>query len=501
MNSPWPDGILVLKLFVLLFSNQWVSQWKKQWARQQALFSPSQDEPSPRKGQGKKKQKQEPHRSKPMSFYERNFTLRITLWYLLYQRLSFDVTLAGVVRNARNGGADRLGPRGKAKLSKRIRSAHTSSYNEARQRLPLALVQAALAYIAEKIQVLVGWSQAGNEKPDPLWRSRRLLDGSTLAVLSTSKLNEEYPAAKVRSRTSDWCLMRIVVAFCARSGAVLSAIEAATKQSEQRLAWQIMAEAGRWVIWVGDRNFGIWSVLAQAIRHHQDVLVRLTHLRAKKLRGKRKLRSGEERVICWSRSPHDQAAPGSEEVVVEGRLIYVRLHRGHSVIDLWLFTTLKAEECSLELLVKWYGQRWQAEVHFRSVKTHMHLSKLDVESPEMARKEFYAAVVAYSLVRAVMWGAGENLENGAQTLSFSNARRAVLDWLKDWGQSQERSHREQPKWIKTLLEEVRKQTLPKRKRPRPGQIRMVRSRATHWPLLKGSRSAAQKRALTLSKSG
>src|SRR5713226_285677 len=119
MNSTWPDALMVLKLFALLFSNQWVSQWKKQWARQQALLSPSQDQSVAARGKGKKKHKR--HRSNPMSFYERSFTLRITLWYLLYQRLSADGTLADVIRNVRKGGADRLGKRGNEKLSKRIR--------------------------------------------------------------------------------------------------------------------------------------------------------------------------------------------------------------------------------------------------------------------------------------------------------------------------------------------------------------------------------------------
>jgi len=139
------DALMVLKLFALLFSNQWMSQWKKKWARQQALLA-SQEEPASKKGKGKPEHKQKGHRSKQMSFYERNFTLRITLWYLLYQRLCFDGTLADVVGDARKGGADRLGKRGEKKLSRRIRSAHTSSYNDARQRLPLALVQAALIY-------------------------------------------------------------------------------------------------------------------------------------------------------------------------------------------------------------------------------------------------------------------------------------------------------------------------------------------------------------------
>jgi hypothetical protein len=497
MRKPWPETVQVFMLFAFLFSNRWVSQWKKQWAQQRALSSPSPEEPAPKPGE----QKQKRHRSKPMSFYERIFTLRITLWYLLYQCLNFDLTLAGVVADARRGGADSLGQRGKKKLSKRIKSAQTGSYNDARQRLPLAFVQAALAYGAEKIQALTGWSLQGSRKPAALKRSRCLLDGSTLAMLSTPKLQEEYPPAKVRSRTSDWCLMRIVVAFCARSGAVLSAIEGNIKQSEQRLAWQIMARAARWIIWIGDRNFGIWSVVAQAVKHQQDVLVRLTRARANKLMGNKKLRSGQERLIQWAPTRQDQAAPGTEGLVVTGRLIYVRLHRGHSVIDLFLFTTLEAQDCSLELLVQWYGQRWQAEVHFRSVKTHMHLAELNVASPEMARKEFYAALLAYTLVRAVMWGTGENLETGVQTLSFSNARRAVLDWLEGWGRSQQRSHRHQVQWIQTLLEEVSQQRLPKRKRPRPSQPRMVRCRATHWPILKGSRQAAQKRTLTKAKYG
>jgi len=171
-------GFLVLQLFALLFSNRWVGQWEKRWADPQALQACSQGKSARQKA--KRPQKQKSDRSKPSSFYERVFTLRITLWYLLFQRLNFDTTLAAVVCDARKGGADRLGKRGQ-KLSKRIRSAHTSSYNEARQRLPLALLQESLSYVGQKIQALVGWNSMGCEKPVPLQRSRQLLDGSTLA--------------------------------------------------------------------------------------------------------------------------------------------------------------------------------------------------------------------------------------------------------------------------------------------------------------------------------
>lgn len=504
MSNALSDVASILKLFALFFSNRWTSQWEKDWDRQQALLAPAQDQPTPPKGKrgkkGKGKKKPKPAPSEPLSFYERIFSLRVTLWLLLYQRLSFDTTLKAVVSHVRKGGVDRLGKRGREKISQRIRSAHTSSYNDARQRLPLAFVKAALAFAGEKIQALVGWGPAGNQKPGPLQRVRQLLDGSTLKALATPQLALEYPPAQGRNGASDWCLMRIVVGFCARSGAVLSAIQASTQEGEQRLAWQLMAQAARWVIWIGDRNFGIWSILAKAVLHDQDALVRLTRARAKKLMGKRKLRSGQERLIQWAPSRHDKVAPGTEGLVVTGRLIYVRIKRGHSFIDLWLFTTLDAENYPVELLVKWYGQRWQAELHFRSVKTHLDLAELYVETPEMARKEFYAALLGYNLVRAVMWKAGENLENGDQTLSFQNARREVLEWLKDWGKSVHDSAADQPKWIQTLVEEVMLQKLPKRKRRRPSQPRMVRSRATHWPILRGSRSEAQKRHAANSKS-
>lgn len=492
MNPSWPATSLVLQLFALLFSNRWVRQWHQQWTAQRA--------PRPRRvvsGRKAKKKVRRP-RHQPARFYERIFSLRVTLWYLIFQRLSFDTTLAGVMADARKGGADRLGKRG-TKLSRRIRSAHTASYNEARQRLPVALVQAALETLGQKIQTLVGWTPKDQSPPPVRKRPRQLLDGSTLAMLTNALLAQEYPPAPVRSRLSDWSLMRVVVGFCARSGAVVSAAEGTMAQSEQRLAWQIMAQAARWVIWVADRNFGVWSVVAQAVRFEQDVLVRLTAARARKLMAGRPLRSGQDRAIEWGPSARDQIAPGTERRAIAGRLIYVRLKRGHRWIDLFLFTTLEAKSCPVELLVQWYGQRWQAELHFRSVKTQMRLSQLEVKSPEMARKEFYASLLAYSLVRGVMWGAGANLEKGQQTLSFNNARRVVLEGLKEWGRSLE-CPKNARRWVRRLLEEVTRQRLPRRRTPLLNQPRMIRCRAKPWPLLKGSRQAARNRCLNASQS-
>ena len=109
---------MLLEIFALLFSNRWMARWQKQWAQQ----------PWPRKirpvtqafrKKNPLKQKKKKPQPAPPRFYQRIFSLRVTLWYLIYQRLNFDATLAAVVHNVREGGADRLGARGR-KLSQSL---------------------------------------------------------------------------------------------------------------------------------------------------------------------------------------------------------------------------------------------------------------------------------------------------------------------------------------------------------------------------------------------
>ena len=135
---------LVLEVFALLFSNRWLEQWQKKWRAQKRLT---------RSGSCRQKPAQ-------ARFYERIFSLRVTLWYLIFQRLNFDQTQAAVVVNLREGGANRLGRRRAGPLSRRVRSTQTSAYNQARQRMPLALLSEALAHLQAR-SVATGGIDAG----------------------------------------------------------------------------------------------------------------------------------------------------------------------------------------------------------------------------------------------------------------------------------------------------------------------------------------------------
>ena len=474
----------VLTAFTRFFSPGWFAPWQEP--------APPPPRPSARRG---RKGKQPPAPPRRRGFYERIFSLRVTLWYLIFQRLSFDGTLAGVVVDLRAGGADRLGRRRGPKLSRQVRSTQTGAYSQARQRLPLALLQAALAELATTLSRLVGDDPAPARAPAPDRRRRQLLDGSTLEMLPTASLAAAFPQARNQHGVSDWCVMRILVGFCAKSGAVLSACCGPVQHSEQAMAWSLLECGAKFTVWIGDRNFGVWSVVAQARRCHQDVVVRLTQVRARRLCRGQPMASGEDRPIDWLPTRHDQSPAGLLREGVSGRLIYVRLKKAGRVIDLWLFTTLPAGDYPVALLVRWYGQRWQAELHFRSVKTQLQMTELDVWSSQMARKEFYAGLLAYSLVRAVMWAAGERLEQGIQAISFSAARRVVLSRLAEWGRRDRSGAGNTPRWVRLLLAEVTRQTLPKRRRKRPSEIRCVRHRRQKFPSFRGCRAAASARDL------
>jgi hypothetical protein len=55
----------------------------------------------------------------------------------------------------------------------------------------------------------------------------------------------------------------------------------------------------------------------------------------------------------------------------------------------------------------YYQWRWQVEVDLRYVKTTLGMEMLRGKTPQMVRKEIYVHLIAYNLLRTVMWQAGK----------------------------------------------------------------------------------------------
>ena len=419
------------------------------------------------------------------TFYQRAFTPLITLWYLIFQRLIPNHHLSQVQEDAVAGGADRLSPRGK-RLSQQLRSEATTSFIDARQRLPLEICRRTLWHSAAQ-------THKSMEVPKRLGLKLALLDGSTCRLRPLGDIPEQFPPHRPGNckKAPYWCLARVVGVLCWATGVVLDSTMASLKTSEQALCAQLLCAAS-WKGWLlaADRNFGVYYV-ARALRAAQaHGLLRLTQARARKLARSAglELKPGLDAPIHWVPTRHDQCPSGLAPTPIPGRLLAVRVTpRGSRPFTLFLFTTLLDPVlCPAAELAQIYGLRWNIELCFRYIKTQMDMGFLECRSANMVRKEWLAGLIAYNLIRWTMGAAAALAAVPVQRLSFSRAREMLLGWC--WRNSHRR--RTCSTW-KQLLSRIAKARLPRRRKPRPSEPRAIRYFHKDVAKLEGSRAVAR----------
>ncbi len=105
------------------------------------------------------------------------------------------------------------------------------------------------------------------------------------------------------------------------------------------------------------------------------------------------------------------------------RLVRVRVAQpGFRTRGLTVATTLlDAEQIAPADLAQLYRARWHAELDLRSLKVTLGMDVLRCQAPGMVRKEVWAHLLAYNLIRTVMAQAAQ--ENGVppRALSFKGA--------------------------------------------------------------------------------
>jgi len=72
-----------------------------------------------------------------------------------------------------------------------------------------------------------------------------------------------------------------------------------------------------------------------------------------------------------------------------------------------------------------YRQRWLAELDIRVIKSTLGFDVLRCRTPEMVRKELWAALVAYNLIRQTMLQAAHGTGSSPRALSFAHALQTI----------------------------------------------------------------------------
>ncbi len=408
------------------------------------------------------------------------YTARLVIWMMMMQRLQPRGTLARSVAQLVEGRFDPLLSQCKRVQEKKI-GLSTGGYCQARQHLSKLLLERSMSELLERLRSRLLESQP--ELPQRAY----LLDGSSLQLEHEPELMQAYPPASNQHGKSHWPVMRIVVLHDLETGLAerpyWGPLNGRKAVSEQALAERAMAHVPAGSVIVGDRNFGIFATAYHTQQAGHQAIVRLTAVRAKSLMGGPIARQGDY-PVRWRASRWDgrkkkgkaQPPPWPAEASIEGRLIAVRVGRGKHKQWLYLFTTttLPAEE-----VVALYGCRWRIETDLRSLKQTVHLYHLSAHSANVMEKELLVAVMAYNLVRAIMFQAAQRAQIDPRQLSFTYACNIVLDSYPEILAA--RTARGQQQKLDRMIDLVARCRLPKRTKRR-SYPREVWGRGYRFPI-------------------
>ena len=115
----------------------------------------------------------------------------------------------------------------------------------------------------------------------------------------------------------------------------------------------------------------------------------------------------------------DQATYDTIPETLEMREIrYNVIEDGYRTQTITIATTLTdAEKYSKEDIAELYGFRWNSELDIRSIKDSLNLGHVRCKSPEMVRKELWATLLGYNLIRTT--AAAAALLHGKQPRQIS----------------------------------------------------------------------------------
>jgi hypothetical protein len=351
------------------------------------------------------------------------YSARLVVWMMMNQRLQAQGTLASNVEQLVQGRFDALLSQCKRVREKKI-GLSTGGYCQARQRLPKLVVSRSMEELTERLRNRL--LESGSALPKRAY----LVDGSSVQLEHAPELVKAYPPASNQHGKAHWPVLRMVVVHDLETGLAerpyWGPLNGAKAVSEQALAECAIQHLPAGSVLVADRNFGIFSTAYGAQQRGLEMVLRLTAVRAKALLG-RTISCVGDYAVCWRASRWDGKKgqqPWSADASLPGRLIAWRVGRGKRKQWLYLFTTssLPAEE-----VVALYGRRWLIETDLRSLKQTVRLQRILVQSADMMEKELLVAVMAYNLVRAIMFQAAQRANIDPRQLSFTYARNIVLD--------------------------------------------------------------------------
>lgn len=355
------------------------------------------------------------------TYRERVYTPVVTIWMFITQVLSADHSCQQAVTRLNvwriNRGLSRAGSR-------------TTSYCKARGRLPEELFKRLLQWTAMRCNEAVNrdWLFHGREVD--------IVDGTIVTMADSDENQEAYPQMKGQRPGCGFPIARIVQVFSLATGAAnMMAIGpyAGKETGETSLLRTLLTQFSPGKILLADRFYASFWMLALSELRKVDLVARVHQRR--KVDFRRGLRQGYcDQIVSYIKPERPYWMSESEyaeypSFILVRHLCYQVMQKGFRSRQITLATTLLDGEVYIaEELAALYHRRWLVELHIRSLKTQMQMEHLRCKSPQMVRKEIYAHLIGYNLVRAAILACALRFDMCPSRLSFTGAMQAVEEF-------------------------------------------------------------------------
>ena len=417
-----------------------------------------------------------------IKYHQRLFDPIVTLWAFLSQVLDTDKSCHNAVSKVI---AYLAGQRVE------IPSTDTSAYCQARSRLPEKLLEKLFSHSGQGLEEKV--------VAEHLWcgRNVKVIDGSTVSMPDTVENQKEYPQPKTQKAGCGFPIAKIGVIFSLATGAAVALCIDVLNTHDIKLARKLYQFLKPLDILLGDRAFCAYADLVAIKKLDCDALLRKHQARKTSMR-KGKIIGSCDKLVTWYKPKKCPQGLSKDEfnalpsTIKVREIYYYIVVPGFRTEQVSLITTLLDTTTYSTLdIVGLYGKRWDVELDLRHLKTTLGMDILRCKTPSMVRKEIYVFLLAYNLLRTLMWSAGTTYNTPPLRLSLQGTRHHLDNFIP---QLLAADSKKRLQIYRTLLKVIAHKAVPDR--PARNEPRVRKRRPKAYPLMTKPRHELRKQLQT-----
>jgi hypothetical protein len=401
----------------------------------------------------------------------------VTFWGFLTQVLSEDASCAKAVARIQQWCRQ---------LKLPVPSANTTSFVEARQRLPESMLEGIHQEVYDELE--------RHSSKEDRWRGHvvKAVDATSAQMPDTEANQAEYSQPSGQAPGCGFPVVQLIGLLNLIHGGWEEFVESDLKVHEHRGFNLLFPYIGESEVLVNDRAYTSYETTARLLQQGSHLIGRCHQRRKLDFRKGRWL-GPDERLQTWEKPVSQPAGsnlskeqwdrlPGKIEV----RIIRVKgPGRDGKQTTIYIATTLlDPVKYPVDEVASLFFHRWEIEVRFRDIKTTMGMEMLRTKSPDMIRKEIMMHMIAYNALRLLMLKAGKTHGMNFRRLSFKGTLQVLHSsmsgfagvWKKRWFRRQEKAN---------LLERIAERPVPDR--PGRNEPRKVKRRPKQHGLLQKPR--------------